>query len=123
MGKALTKLHEVLEQQDINTNEFLSDVTIRRFKFVTEPYWKVLKKCLLYEKIETDTPRDVMAKAYQFGPIDDQKIWIAIEDRNNTSHVYKEDDAKRIFERIKQYEPVMVKTYEALKKRFYQAKE
>ena len=89
LGNALARLHEFLEQKDIKTNEFLRDATIQRFEFVIELYWKIIKKCLLYEKIETDTPRDVMAKAYQFGLIDDQKVWIAmLEDRNNTTFSY-----------------------------------
>lgn len=118
LGDALDRLQEVLAEKDINTNVYLRDSTIQRFECSIELYWKVLKKILAYEKIEAQTPRDVMAKAFQFGFIEDQKVWIAmLEDRNNTSHVYKEDDAKKIFEHIKRYESVMRKTYDVLKKR------
>ncbi len=118
LGNALDRLQEVLAEKDINTNVYLRDSTIQRFECAIELYWKVLKKILAYEKIEVQTPRESMAKAFQFGFIEDEKMWIAmLEDRNNSSHVYKEDDAKKIFEHIKRYEPVMRKTYAALKKR------
>ena len=78
--------------------------------------WKMLKKILSYEKIESTTPLDVLRKAYQFNLINDEDQWLSIlDDRNNTSHMYKQKDAKRVFENIKRHFPVMHKTYITLK--------
>jgi len=41
-----------------------------------------------------------------------------LDDKNNTSHAYKEKEAQIIFEHIKNYMPVFEKTYEALKKQY-----
>ncbi len=41
-----------------------------------------------------------------------------LDDRNNNSHVYKQEDAKPVFENIKTYEPVLVKTYTSLKEKY-----
>ena len=57
-----------------------------------------------------------MGKAYQYGIIDDEKIWITmLEDRNMTCHVYREQDVQKIFEHIQNhYITVLVKTYTSL---------
>lgn len=42
------------------------------------------------------------SKAFQLGYIGDEKSWLAmIDDRNKTSHVYDQEDAQQILERIK----------------------
>ena len=80
---------------------------------------KVLKKILAYEKIDSTTPREVLKKAFQFNLIDDEDLWLKIlDDRNNTSHVYKQEDADRVFKHIKMYLPVFEKTYSNLKKKY-----
>ena len=94
----------------------MQDAAIQRFEFVIELYWKTLKKILAYEKVESTTPRDVLSKAFQFNLIDDEDAWLAtLDDRNNTSHMYSQEEAKRVFSRIKAYLPVLRKTYDTLK--------
>jgi len=81
--------------------------------------WKTLKKILSYEKAEVSSPREALAKSYQFELIDDEKYWLdMLNDRNTTSHVYNEKAAKEIFERIKLYFPVIEATYNKLKKKY-----
>lgn len=119
LGDAVKRLEEVLSHKDINNIEYLRDASIQRFEFCIELYWKVLRKFLGYEKIEAQTPREVLRKSFQYKLIDDEKLWLSmLDDRNRTSHVYKEEDAKQIFERIKTYFPTIGKTYARLKKRF-----
>lgn len=119
LGKALARLGEALEHPELATADILQDAAIHRFEFSIELYWKVLKKILSYEKIESTTPRDVLRKAYQFKLIDDEDQWLSmLDDRNNTSHVYKQEDAKRVFENIKSHFPIMAKTYTNLKEKY-----
>lgn len=119
LGQALKRLAEVLTHEDIDKIDFMQDATIQRFKFVIELYWKVLKKILSYEKIDATTPREVLRKSFQFKLIDDEEIWLSmLDDRNNTSHVYKQEEAKKVFEHIKLYLPVLEKTYSLLKKNY-----
>ncbi len=74
LGKSISRLKEVIEHPDIDKVDFMRDAAIKRFEFVIEFYWKILKKALAYEKIESSTPRDVMNKAYQYKLINDEKI-------------------------------------------------
>ena len=119
LGKAIQRLTDVLEHPDINRIDYMRDASIQRFEFVTELFWKVLKKILAYEKIDTTTPRDVIKNAYQYQLIHHEEVWLDIlTDRNNTSHVYKEEDAKRIFDHIKGYRVVFEETYRSLQTKY-----
>lgn len=119
LGNAIGRLNEVLTLPDIDHIDYLQDAAIQRFEFAIELYWKVLRKFLAYEKIECSTPREVFNKAFQSYFIDDEAIWLAmLDDRNNTSHVYKQEDARKIFLHIKTYYPVMEATYKKLQDRF-----
>jgi nucleotidyltransferase substrate binding protein (TIGR01987 family) len=121
LGKVIQRLGEVLHHPKLRKIDYLQDAAIQRFEFCTELYWKVLKKFLAYEEIETTTPKDVLQKAYQFKLIDDEKIWLKmIHDRNRTSHVYKQEEAQRIFENILTYWPILESTYDKLKIRLTQ---
>lgn len=120
LGQAVQRLQELLQHPDLQKIDYLQDATIQRFEFCIELYWKILKKFLSYEEVETTTPRDVLKKAYQFNLIDDEKIWLQMmHDRNRTSHVYKQEIAKQVFENIILYGPVLEKNYEKLKVKFY----
>ena len=115
LGKAIDRLKDVLEHPQLNEIDYLRDAAIQRFEFTIELFWKMLKKILLHEKIESTTPRDTLSKAYQYKLINDEEIWLnMLDDRNNTSHAYKEAEAKIIFDHIKNYLPVFQSTYLSL---------
>ena len=119
LGKAIMALEEVLDLPDVEKVSYLRDATIQRFEFVVELYWKVLKKFLTYEKVETTTPRDVLNKAFQYHFIDNESTWLSmIDDRNSTSHIYSEEEALRIFFKIQAYYPVISDTYSKLQDKF-----
>lgn len=119
LGNAIDRLQEVIEHPGLDQIDFLRDATIQRFKLTIELFWKALKKILFHEKVESTTPRDVLSKSYQYGLINDQEVWLQmLDDRNNTSHAYKEKEAKIIFEHIKEYLPIFQKTYLSLGKKY-----
>jgi nucleotidyltransferase substrate binding protein (TIGR01987 family) len=93
-------------------DELDRDGVIQRFEFTFELLWKTLKAILNYQGIECYSPRDCIKKAFRHGIIDDDEIFLdMLEDRNLSSHVYDEETAKEIFERIKKF---YLKTLEGL---------
>ncbi len=118
LAKALKKLEEALSQPI--TNPLLIDGVIQRFEFCIELSWKTLKKILEEEKAnDINTPKSVFSKAYQYGWLDDESLWLKmLNDRNLTSHTYKEELAQEIFDRIKLYYPAMQNFYQFLNKKF-----
>lgn len=119
LGQAISRLRDIIDRSKIDKNDYILDASTQRFEFVIELFWKILKKILAYEEIDSTTPRDVVSKAFQFNMIDDEKVWLGmLRDRNVTSHVYNYEDAKKIFENIKLYLPVLEKTYNQLKKKY-----
>jgi nucleotidyltransferase substrate binding protein (TIGR01987 family) len=64
--------------------------------------WKVLKRLLKTQGHETLGAKDVFTKAYQLGYLTQEATWLKmINDRNQTSHVYDESEAKKIVDHIK----------------------
>jgi nucleotidyltransferase substrate binding protein (TIGR01987 family) len=119
LGQAIDRLAEAINHPEIEQNQYIQDASIQRFEFVIELFWKVLKKVLAYEKLEAITPREVLSKSYQYRLINDEEIWLnMLSDRNLTSHVYKQEDAKRILKHIKTYLPVYQVTYKELKDKY-----
>lgn len=119
LGKAISRLREVLELSEIDHHDYIRDAAILRFKYSIEMFWKLLIKILHHEKIEATTPRDTLGKAYQYQLIDSEDMWLGmLDDRNNTSHAYQEEAAKRIFEHIKLYLLVFEETYTSLKEKY-----
>jgi nucleotidyltransferase substrate binding protein (TIGR01987 family) len=119
LENAVERFKEVMQHPDLDKNTYMRDATMHRFKLAIELFWKALKKVLQYEKIEATTPRDVVSKAFRYKLIDDEAIWLKmLDDRNNTSHVYNEKDAERIFAHFKSYLPVFLDSYRGLKERY-----
>lgn len=105
---AIGRLREALTQTPKNI--LAIDGTIQRFEFVFEQCWKTLQKFLHTEGIGAGTPREVISKAYQSGWLQDEELWINIlKDRNETSHTYNEDIARRIYGNI----PTYLKAFES----------
>ena len=103
LKKAYTKLKEVSDIYDGN-NDIIRDSLIQRFKFTYELTHKTLKEFMKYlgVTLENPFPRTIFKKAYVNNLISDDKVWInLLEDRNSTSHIYNENMAEEIADRIK----------------------
>lgn len=93
LDKTLKQLQKALEKP-LDKDNMNRDATIQRFKFTAELFLRILKKCLLVEKMPTTSPRDTLQKAYSFNWIDEEKIWLRmLDDRNLTSYMYNEERA------------------------------
>lgn len=79
------------------------DGLIQRFEFSVELAWKSAKEYLEDQgmTLAVATPRAVLKEAYAAGLIQDEAVWNAIlTARNITSHVYEEETAVEIAEKI-----------------------
>lgn len=99
---ALARLHEAIEEEKINESLAVRDGAIKRFEFTAELAWKTIREYLLTESIkDINSPKKVMREAFNNDIITDDEGWIQIlDDRNSTAHIYDEDDANVIFNRI-----------------------
>ena len=100
---ALVALKEAVLDFDKTALLSVRDGAIQRFEFTAELAWKTVREYLIDEGIaEINTPKSVMKAAFAANLVDDEDGWIQIlNDRNATSHIYDEDEADKIFERIR----------------------
>jgi nucleotidyltransferase substrate binding protein (TIGR01987 family) len=97
---ALERLEEGLQIEP--DNSIIVDGVIQRFEFTFELAWKLMKDCLEYEGIEVKSPRTTIKEAYRIEMVNDGDGWIDMMiDRNKTSHIYDENEAKAIYKKIK----------------------
>ena len=119
LGQAIDRLEEAVNHPSFLDDRMIRDATIQRFEFVTELFWKILKKILMHDKVEATSPRDTLSKAYQYKLIDHQEQWlIMLDDRNMTSHVYRQSMADLVLARIPTYLTVFKVTYKKLEESF-----
>ena len=106
---SLGRLSETLEE-DINKNPIALDAVIQRFEFTFEIAWKLMRVILLYRGKEVNSPRMAIKEGFKEKFFEDGDGWIKmLDDRNLTSHTYKQDLAKEIYERIKNKHYVLLK--------------
>lgn len=98
-GRALDRLDEALAvPQDA---PLAVDGTVQRFEFTFELAWKAIKDALAAEGVDERTPRSVLRAAFAIGWLEDEAAWLdMLEDRNLTSHTYKEELALELYGRL-----------------------
>ncbi|OFV69064.1 HI0074 family nucleotidyltransferase substrate-binding subunit [Acetobacterium wieringae] len=106
LKKAVDRLSEGILELQANQSSIVRDGVIQRFEFTTELAWKAAREYLMDQGfVDINSPKSVMKEAFSYGLITDDKIWIQLlNDRNLTSHIYKEEIADEICDRI-------IKTY------------
>ncbi len=78
------------------------DGTLQRFEYTFDTFWKFLKILLEYHGFECRTPRSCIKTAFRVGFLGEEEIFLdMLEDRNLTSHIYSEEESRKVFERIK----------------------
>jgi nucleotidyltransferase substrate binding protein (TIGR01987 family) len=101
--RALTKLKEGLSRYD-EADDLERDGLIQRYEFTFELAWKTLK--FLFEDeglIGLNSPKTVLKEAFGAGLIADEELWLKmLADRNSTTHIYSEQMAIEICNRIRQ---------------------
>ncbi|MCP4681128.1 MAG: nucleotidyltransferase [Desulfobacterales bacterium] len=100
LKNALTRLTEGLAIPP--ENDIVIDGTIQRFEFSFELSWKLMQAFLEYQGIECKSPRGAIKEGFSYGLIEEGDNWIdMMEDKNRTSHIYDEIEAREIYEKIK----------------------
>ncbi len=133
--QAITSLREVVnlinQKNKILTLEFIDteterkimrDSLIQRFEYSVDTLWKYLKEYLLQIKgITQNSPKPIFRSCLQANLVNTQeteKLIEMVDDRNLTTHTYKEDLANTISEHIPAYLNLMEKLLQESKKDF-----
>jgi len=105
---ALSRLKEgVVEVK----NDLDRDGVIKRFEFTFELVWKAIQEYARFSGLEVVSPRDAFRVAADLKLIENPEDWfVFLKDRNETTHLYNEDQAKEIFLHI----PDFIKKVEVL---------
>lgn len=93
-ARALSRLEEALA---LNETEIVRDALIQRFEFTFELAWKSCQHLLRGEGIAAASPRAALSAAHRQGWLSDLDGWLELmENRNLTSHTYREEIAIRV---------------------------
>ncbi|MGB4058542.1 MAG: HI0074 family nucleotidyltransferase substrate-binding subunit [Alphaproteobacteria bacterium] len=114
-GKALDRLKEMI---DLPADYFARrEGLIQTFEYTIELCWKTLKAVLELNGRFVNLPRDILKESFAAGWLgDDDKIWFRmIDDRNMTSHTYKEELADQVVRHVEGYYPLLRRTHDLLK--------
>ncbi len=105
----LQRLEEILNR-DAKKDPDLIDGTIQRFEFTFEIAWKLMREILVDRGVSGNSPKMTIKESFREKFFKDGDGWIKmLEDRNLTSHTYKQDLAKEIYERIKNKHYILLK--------------
>ena len=106
---SLDRLAESLSE-DLSVSSTILDGTIQRFEFTFELAWKLMREVLEDRGVFVNSPKMAIKYAFKEQFFEDGQGWIdMLDDRNLTSHTYKQDLAKEIYERIKNKHYVLLK--------------
>ena len=106
---SLDRLAESLSE-DLSISSTILDGTIQRFEFTFELAWKLMKEVLEDRGVSINSPKMAIKYAFKEQFFEDGDGWIKmLDDRNLTSHTYKQDLAKEIYQRVKNKHYVLLK--------------
>jgi nucleotidyltransferase substrate binding protein (TIGR01987 family) len=106
--RAIGTLSEIIQQP---FSIIVRDAAIQRFEYTFEAFWKFVKDYLrIKEGIICNSPKSCFREIFSTGIIKDDetiKLLEMTDDRNMTSHTYKEKVAQNIYEKLKEYSMLM----------------
>ncbi len=109
--KALQSLEKALKEPK---SDIVRDATIQRFEFCVELAWKSAKRIM---GTQTSAPKQVIREMAQSGFISDVEFWLkAIDQRNLSSHTYREQLAEEIYAFAQSFLPNAQELLRRLKK-------
>ena len=103
LQEAYKRLQEAVNDYERLGLESIRDGVIQRFEFCVELAWKTIREYLLdMGYTDINSPKAVLKTAFADGLFEDEHAWLdMVNDRNLTSHVYDEEQAVRIYTRIR----------------------
>lgn len=114
LEKALRRLKEALA---LPKDDIVRDSVIQRFEFTVELSWKSLLRALKEQGMQDAlTPKNVIREGARLGFVSDPELWIyLIDQRNLSSHTYKEDLAEQVYAAATQAPPLVEKLLSKIK--------
>ncbi len=114
-GRALKTLKEIM---DAPYSVIVRDAAIQRFEYSFEIFWKFLKEYLrVKEGIICNSPKSCFREAFNVKLLTEEETITALEmtdDRNLTSHTYRETVAEEIYSKISNYYNFMNNIYQGI---------
>lgn len=110
LKNAVTRLQEALNEE--NVTDIVIDGVLHRFEFSFELAWKTMKDYLEYMGIieKIGSPREIIKSAFKAELIEDGEGWIELMlARNTLSHLYSEEESRKIYDKIKEKYITMLK--------------
>ncbi len=99
--EAFNRLKEAVDIEE--ESDIKRDAVIKRFEFSYELLWKIYKKIARLQKLDYFNPKACFQFAFKSGLIEDEELFLEIIDaRNKTTYVYSEEEAKKIYNFIKE---------------------
>jgi nucleotidyltransferase substrate binding protein (TIGR01987 family) len=99
--KALSTLLGAINETAVN--EYVEDSIVQRFEYTYELAWGTLKTLLETKGLVLRFPSEIYSEAFMAGWIENAEDWKAMtDDRNLTSHEYKELYVARIRKDIRE---------------------
>ncbi len=110
VGVDLKSMENILDKRLINGIE---NGMIQKFEYSIELCWKLIKRFLKQKDgIDAKTPKQSVKEFYLAGYIDEDnylKLIDMIDDRNSLSHIYNEDEFRKIIKKFSKYVKVFEK--------------
>ncbi len=104
--KSFKKFKEVVENPlvpEIFSEEFIIEITTKRFEYTYESMWKTIKEFLRIRGIECNSPKSCFRELLKEGVVPQELepiLYEMIVLRNTLVHVYDEQQAREIYKRI-----------------------
>jgi nucleotidyltransferase substrate binding protein (TIGR01987 family) len=114
--QALSQLKSAVSSEPANDLE--RDGVIQRFEYTIELLWKVAKKVLEENGVQAIAPKEVIREMANIGWVNNPQDLIEfLKMRNETSHSYKEEVAKQVYEASKKFATVADDILKVLKEK------
>ena len=89
---------------EIFKEEFLIEITTKRFEYTYEALWKTLKELLRLQGLECNSSKSCFKEAFKEGLIEERHEETFLEMialRNRLVHIYDEEMAKEVYLKLK----------------------
>ncbi|MEM1282275.1 MAG: nucleotidyltransferase substrate binding protein [Chlamydiota bacterium] len=115
LERAFSFLEKAVSQKEYD--ELQQAGLVQCFEFSFELAWKTMKDFLETMGISASYPREIIKESFKSGLLEDGHIWIQMLDkRNELSHTYNDDQAKKAVRLIREdYFPAIKQVYHKLK--------
>ncbi len=105
LQKAIANLESVLKEPK---TDVVRDSSIKRFEICFDLAWKSIKQYAQKQGLECYSPRECIKTAFQLKLVEHTEKWLEmLDDRNMLVHMYDEQTAEKVYEKLKDYEALL----------------